>query len=102
MKRSSRRIGALIAVVLLVLTLTASCVVSFAAPDPEEITPVSVNASQVTVDVDGEQVEYDLTDEEGAASYVDNYADNLTNDKQFENNIQTAIAKVRENIKAYA
>ena len=102
MKRSSRRIGALIAVVLLVLTLTASCVVSFAAPDPEEVTPVSVNASQVTVDVDGEQVEYDLTDEEGAASYVDNYADNLTNDKQFENNIQTAIAKVRENIKAYA
>ncbi len=102
MKRSSRRIGALIAVVLLVLTLTASCVVSFAAPEPEEVTPVSVNASQVTVDVDGEQVEYDLTDEEGAASYVDNYADNLTNDKQFENNIQTAIAKVRENIKAYA
>lgn len=102
MKRSSRRIGALIAVVLLVLTLTASCVVSFAAPDPEEATLVPVNASQVTVDVDGEQVEYDLTDEEGAASYVDNYADNLTNDKQFESNIQTAIAKVRENIKAYA
>ncbi|MBQ3431295.1 MAG: Na+/H+ antiporter NhaC family protein [Clostridia bacterium] len=103
MKRSSRRIGALIAVVLLVLTLTASCVVSFAAPDPEEATPVPVDAAQqVTVDVDGEQVEYDLTDEEGAASYVDNYADNLTNDKQFESNIQTAIAKVRENIKAYA
>lgn len=103
MKRSSRRIGALIAVVLLVLTLTASCVVSFAAPDPEETAAVPVDAAQqVTVDVDGEQVEYDLTDEEGAASYVDNYADNLTNDKQFENNIQTAIAKVRENIKAYA
>lgn len=102
MKRSSRRIGALIAVVLLVLTLTASCVVSFAAPDPEEATLVPVDASQVTVDVDGEQVEYDLTDEEGAASYVDNYADNLTNDKRFESNIQTAIAKVRENIKAYA
>ena len=103
MKRSSRRIGALTAVVLLVLTLTASCVVSFAAPDPEETAAVPVDAAQqVTVDVDGEQVEYDLTDEEGAASYVDNYADNLTNDKQFENNIQTAIAKVRENIKAYA
>ena len=102
MKRSSRRVGALIAAVLLVLTLTASCVVSFAATDPPEKTVATVESTQVTVDVDGEAVEYDLKDEEGAASYVDNYADNLTNDKQFETHIQTAIAKVRENIKAYA
>ncbi|MBQ3431611.1 MAG: Na+/H+ antiporter NhaC family protein [Clostridia bacterium] len=93
-------------------------VVSFAAADPavdsaEPVADVAASAngeeaeakaasSVVSVDVDGEATEYDLADEEGATAYVDSYADNLTNDKNFESNIQTALAKVRENIRTYA
>ena len=56
----------------------------------------------ITVDVDGEAVEYDLADGESAQAYVDSYADNLTNDPDFKTNISTAIAKVRESIGSYA
>ena len=56
----------------------------------------------ITVDVDGEAVEYDLADGESAQAYVDSYADNLTNDPDFKTNINTAIAKVRESIGSYA
>ena len=36
-----------------------------------------------SVDIDGEVTDYDLTDGESAAAYVDSYADNLTNDPYF-------------------
>ena len=55
-----------------------------------------------TVDVDGEQTEYDLDDADSAAAYVDSYADNLTNDPNFEQHIELALEKVRENTKMYA
>lgn len=60
------------------------------------------NASSFTVDVDGEETEYDLADDESAKDYVNNYADNLTNDKGFESHIDTALSKVRESINNYA
>ena len=60
------------------------------------------NASSFTVDVDGEETEYDLADDESAKNYVDSYADNLTNDKGFESHIDTALSKVRESINNYA
>ena len=118
MKRKSRRIGALIVALMMILALVGMSVVSFAAADPavdsaEPVADVAASAngeeaeakaasSVVSVDVDGEATEYDLADEEGATAYVDSYADNLTNDKNFESNIQTALAKVRENIRTYA
>ena len=55
-----------------------------------------------SVDVDGEAVDYDLSDGDSAHAYVDSYADNLTNDPNFKTNIETAIAKVRESIGSYA
>lgn len=55
-----------------------------------------------SVDVDGEIVDYDLTDGDSAAAYVDAYADNLTNDGAFKSHIETALAKVRESIGSYA
>lgn len=91
---------ALLATLLCLFTFsTATGIIAFAEGD-----------STVAVDIDGEVTEYDLSldaeDEEtgtlGATEYVDSYADNLTNDSNFESNIQTAIAKVRESIKAYA
>ena len=102
MNRKSKRIGALIAAMMLVLMLVASSVVSFAADAEEPAKTAAVDSSSVVVNVDGEDVEYDLADEEGASAYVDSYADNLTNDSNFETNIKSALAKVRESIKTYA
>ncbi len=56
----------------------------------------------VTVAVDGEEVEYDLADGESAQAYVDNYADNLTNDASFADHLKDALATVRDSIKLYA
>ena len=55
-----------------------------------------------SVEIDGEATDYDLTDGESAAAYVDSYADNLTNDPGFKAHIETALAKVRESIGSYA
>ena len=55
-----------------------------------------------SVDIDGEATDYDLTDGESAAAYVDSYADNLTNDPGFKAHIETALGKVRESIGSYA
>ncbi|MBO5495059.1 MAG: hypothetical protein J5964_04995, partial [Eubacterium sp.] len=71
------------------------------------IPPPPIKDNTVTVDVDGEVTEYDLStysseDIAGAQDYVDSYADNLTNDEGFEEHIKTALATVREEIKAYA
>ena len=103
MKTKSRRIGAILAALMLVLMLTATTLVSFAEGEqPEVISPAPASSTNVVVSVDGEDNEYDLASDEGASAYVDSYADNLTNDSNFESNIQTALAKVRESIKSYA
>ncbi len=74
-------------------------------------TVMSAAADTVTVDVDGEEVTYDLgsyelgkdSEASGAASdYVDSYADNVQYDENFEENIETALTTVREEIPAYA
>ena len=59
-------------------------------------------SGDVDVDMDGEIVEYDLSDADGAQEYVDSYADNLTNDTAFEDNIQSALNTVRLSVKKYA
>ena len=55
-----------------------------------------------TVNVDGEEVEYDLSDPDSAQAYVDSYADNLGSDEGFASHLETALAKVRESVSAYA
>ncbi len=60
------------------------------------------DGSAFTVNVDGEEYEYDLSDEESAHAYVDSYADNLGADKDFDSHLKDAIAKIRESIGAYA
>ena len=68
----------------------------------EEKTEETAAPAAFTVDVDGEATEYDLSDGESAAAYVDSYADNLTNDPGFKDHINAAIEKVRESIGSYA
>ena len=66
------------------------------------LTTGTEEAPVFSVDVDGEVTDYDLTDGDSAAAYVDSYADNLTNDPAFKTHIETALAKVRESIGSYA
>ncbi|MBQ6380770.1 MAG: Na+/H+ antiporter NhaC family protein [Clostridia bacterium] len=82
--------------------LVASSIVSFAADEDTAVVSPAPSSETVVVNVDGEDVEYNLAEEEGASEYVSSYADNLTNDSNFETNIKTALAKVRESIKTYA
>ncbi len=81
---------------------TMFCVGAFAAEEAAVLLSAPAESTIVSVDVDGEIVEYDLADADSAHEYVDNYADNLTNDANFKANIETAIAKVRESIGKYA
>ena len=84
----------LAALLALVLCVSVCCMGGMAA--------MAADGDTVSVDVDGEVVEYDLSDADGAAEYVGSYADNLTNDPGFETNIQSALATVRESVKRYA
>ncbi|MBO5397095.1 MAG: Na+/H+ antiporter NhaC family protein [Clostridia bacterium] len=73
------------------------------APAEDAVLTTGTEESAVfSVDVDGEVTDYDLTDGDSAAAYVDAYADNLTNDPGFKEHIETALAKVREGIGSYA
>ena len=81
---------------------TMFCTTVFATADAAVETIGAIESSVVTFDVDGEAVEYDLADGDSAHAYVDSYADNLTNDPGFKAHIETALAKVRESIGAYA
>lgn len=56
----------------------------------------------ITVTVDGESMAYSLDDYDSAQEYVDNYADNLSNDNSFKEHLSNALATVRKSIGAYA
>ncbi len=81
---------------------TMFCTMAFATAEAAVETIGAAPAGVVSFEVDGEAVEYDLSDGDSALEYAENYADNLTNDPGFKQNIQTAIAKVRESISKYA
>lgn len=100
-KNTIKRVSALMAVLLMLVFGVVTMSVSAFAEEDVAAAPVA-SSSTVSVDVDGEAVEYDLSDGESAQEYVDSYADNLQNDSNFETNVKTAIAKVRESIKTYA
>ncbi len=60
------------------------------------------SSSSVVVSVDGEEIEYDLSDADSAQAYVDSYADNIQYDKDVEKNIDAALSTVRKSIPFYA
>ncbi len=102
-KSIARIILALMIVLALAIPMTSAVFATDVAADDAAVLTVGAEAETAfSVDVDGEVTEYDLTDGESAAAYVDSYADNLTNDAGFKAHIETALAKVRENIPTYA
>ena len=60
----------------------------------------AVPTAETTFTVD--ETEYDLTDGDSAMEYVGAYADNINADESFHEHLDTALAKVRESIPAYA
>ena len=78
------------------------CGMAFAAEEENVLLVAPASESVFSVDVDGEAVDYDLSDGDSAHAYVDDYANNLTNDPSFESHVDQAIKKVRESISSYA
>lgn len=106
-KRSfARLIIAMMLTVLLALPLAVTCFAEEAAPvaaaDAADTAAPAAQDGKFTIGEGEDAVEYDLSDGDSAHEYVDNYADNLENDKSFGTHINAAIAKVRESIKTYA
>ena len=113
MQKSKKSIARVLLAFMIVLAMAIPMTsTAFATEDAmavsaadEEAAVLTVGADAETafsVDIDGEATDYDLTDGESAAAYVDSYADNLTNDPGFKAHIETALAKVRESIGSYA
>ncbi len=111
MKNTSKKSIAKILLALMIVFALAIPMTStvFATDDvmaiSEDAAVLTIGADAETafsVDIDGEVTDYDLTDGESAAAYVDSYADNLTNDPGFRAHIETALNKVRESIGSYA
>ena len=87
-------------VVCAVLTLAGTAFSMLAAADPSG--EANALPPLFTVNVDGEDVEYDLSDGESMQAYVDNYADNLGADDDFETHLSAALDKIREDVGQYA
>ena len=85
----------------LVCALLTFSLTFVALGDGEDAATASPEGS-FAVNVDGEEVEYDLSDPDSAQAYVDSYADNLGSDEGFASHLETALAKVRESVSAYA
>ncbi len=101
--RKMTRRNRLFALIMAIAVIgTMFCTMAFATADAAVETIGAIESNVVTFEVDGEAVEYDLADGDGAHAYVDSYADNLTNDPDFRQNIASAIATVRESISKYA
>ena len=90
-----RWLFAVITALVLVFTLLAPAVF---AEGEETPALVSANPSSFAVG----DTEYDLSDGDSALEYVDNYADNLSDDEGFDSHIGTALAKIRESVGSYA
>lgn len=69
-----------------------------AEPAAAEAVPAAID---VTVGTGEEAVSYDLAKLESARSYVDSYADNVQNDKEFKSHIAIALDTVRQQIPAH-
>ena len=96
-KRSSRRT---VLTALLVVALALSCFAVFSSAEGEDVAAAPVAIAAAPAEEAAEAI--DFADYDTALDYVDNYADNLTDDPDFETNVESALATVRTEHKAYA
>ncbi len=85
------------------MALFAAAAISIPSVKAQDaVTEQAIEPVNVTVTIDGEATEYNLADSASALEYVNGYADNVQNDKNFIENIETALATVRLDNAAYA
>lgn len=84
----------LLLVAMIVMVVMSFAVSAFAQSEPAD------NAEPQTVVVG--ETEYDLSDYDSASEYVGAYADNLSADENFDENIEKALATVRGETPSYA
>lgn len=68
----------------------------------EEDTAETGTGTAFTVDVDGEEVEYDLSDPESSRSYLNSYQDNWEYDGEFKAHKSAALDNARDGMSFYA
>ncbi|MDD6264950.1 MAG: Na+/H+ antiporter NhaC family protein [Clostridia bacterium] len=95
----SRALRLLIVALVTFVLVYAGTSIALAAIETEA---EASSAEVFTVGEGEDAVEYDLSDSESANEYVGNYAANLTDDAQFDEHVETAIEKVREDVPFYA
>ena len=84
----------LLLVAMIVMVVMSFAVSAFAQSEPAD------DAAPQTVIVG--ETEYDLSDYDSASEYVDAYADNLSADENFDENIEKALATVRGETPTFA
>ena len=85
-----------------VITIAGVMMSVFMASAEAEPALTSAPESSFTVTVDGEDYEYDFSDEESAHASLDSYADNLNADPMFSEHLESALDVVRGSIPSYA
>ncbi len=84
---------------LLLVAMIVMVVLSFAVSAFAQAEPATEPEAQTVI---VGETEYDLSDYDSASEYVDGYADNLSADENFSENIDKALATVREETPTYA
>lgn len=99
-----RRFVCVLMMCVIMFTLGTVCSATGAAVSDKAVSVEALDPFTVVYDESDPEgsTEYNLSDGDSALSYVESYADNLESDPNFETNVKTAIAKVRETIPSYA
>lgn len=96
MKRNKRLSRFVVTAVLCVIVFAFTTMGLSASGDPAAATETAETVFTVG------ETEYDLTDSDSALEYTSGYADNLQADPAFEQHLDTAMNKVREQVPLYA
>ena len=90
-----------LAAVLSVIVFSFTAISLNASAKTEDTAKENANSS-FTVTADGEETTYDLSKDEDAKAYIDNYGNNINADKSFEEHVDSALKTIRKSVKAYA
>ena len=92
LRPAKRKVWVTVALMCLVVFCITSLFTTATAAEDEPITEIT----QITVTVD--DVQYDLSDYDSANEYIDAYDTNVNADPNFDQNLETALGTVREQI----
>ena len=100
MASSTRKRRFFVTLICCVVVFFTTCLCMSVFADGED--GPAPSASAITVDLDGEELSFDLADPDDAQAFVDSYADLINADPAFDEHLETALATVRQDKPAYA